>query len=102
MYGCVCMFFSPKTRGNRFLDRLCYLTTDLQSASVLVKGGPSLKPHSSSLLPDVNIWLVTFGFHLHNAIPGFPIPKFDLTQPSLEMKKSQLWDDLPVRNLCLT
>uniref|UniRef100_A0A4W6E928 Teneurin transmembrane protein 3 n=1 Tax=Lates calcarifer TaxID=8187 RepID=A0A4W6E928_LATCA len=39
---------------------------------------------------DVNIWLVTFGFHLHNAIPGFPIPKFDLTQPSLEMKKSQL------------
>lgn len=46
---------------------------------------------------DVNIWLVTFGFHLHNAIPGFPIPKFDLTQPSLEMRKSQLWDDLPVR-----
>ncbi|XP_061736852.1 teneurin-3 isoform X2 [Nerophis ophidion] len=44
---------------------------------------------------DVNIWLVTFGFHLHNAIPGFPIPKFDLTQPSLEMTKSQLWDDLP-------
>ncbi|MEQ2306979.1 Teneurin-3 [Ameca splendens] len=47
---------------------------------------------------DVNIWLVTFGFHLHNAIPGFPIPKFDLTEPSLEMKKSQLWDDLPVSN----
>lgn len=45
---------------------------------------------------DINIWLVTFGFHLHNAIPGFPIPKFDLTEPSLEMKKSQLWDDLPV------
>ncbi|XP_026027902.1 teneurin-3 isoform X9 [Astatotilapia calliptera] len=44
---------------------------------------------------DINIWLVTFGFHLHNAIPGFPIPKFDLIQPSLEMKKSQLWDDLP-------
>ena len=48
-------------------------------------------------MTDINIWLVTFGFHLHNAIPGFPIPKFDLTQPSLEMKKSQLWDDLPVR-----
>uniref|UniRef100_A0A8C7YR34 Teneurin transmembrane protein 3 n=1 Tax=Oryzias sinensis TaxID=183150 RepID=A0A8C7YR34_9TELE len=45
---------------------------------------------------DVNIWLVTFGFHLHNAIPGFPIPKFELRQPSLEMKKSQLWDDLPM------
>lgn len=49
---------------------------------------------------DVNIWLVTFGFHLHNAIPGFPIPKFDLTQPSLEMRKSQLWDDLPVFTAC--
>lgn len=48
---------------------------------------------------DVNIWLVTFGFHLHNAIPGFPIPKSDLTEPSLEMRKSQLWDDLPVRTL---
>uniref|UniRef100_A0A8C7YYA3 Teneurin transmembrane protein 3 n=1 Tax=Oryzias sinensis TaxID=183150 RepID=A0A8C7YYA3_9TELE len=45
---------------------------------------------------NVNIWLVTFGFHLHNAIPGFPIPKFELRQPSLEMKKSQLWDDLPM------
>lgn len=45
---------------------------------------------------DVNIWLVTFGFHLHNAIPGFPFPKSDLTEPSLEMRKSQLWDDLPV------
>ncbi|KAJ8407439.1 hypothetical protein AAFF_G00272960 [Aldrovandia affinis] len=44
---------------------------------------------------DVNTWLVTFGFHLHNAIPGFPIPKFDLTMPSLELQKSQLWDDLP-------
>lgn len=50
-------------------------------------------------LIDVNIWLVTFGFHLHNVIPGFPIPKFDLTQPSLEMRKSQLWDDLPVCHL---
>ncbi|XP_058883492.1 teneurin-3-like isoform X4 [Acipenser ruthenus] len=44
---------------------------------------------------DVNSWLVTFGFHLHNAIPGFPIPKFDLTEPSYELQKSQLWDDLP-------
>uniref|UniRef100_A0A8C7FJ19 Teneurin transmembrane protein 3 n=1 Tax=Oncorhynchus kisutch TaxID=8019 RepID=A0A8C7FJ19_ONCKI len=44
---------------------------------------------------DVNSWLVTFGFHLHNTIPGFPVPKFDLTQPSYELKKSQLWDDLP-------
>uniref|UniRef100_A0A8D3APN0 Teneurin-3 n=1 Tax=Scophthalmus maximus TaxID=52904 RepID=A0A8D3APN0_SCOMX len=46
-------------------------------------------------ITDINIWLVTFGFHLHNAIPGFPIPKTDLTQPSLELTKSQLWDDLP-------
>ncbi|XP_051920619.1 teneurin-3 isoform X7 [Hippocampus zosterae] len=44
---------------------------------------------------DVNSWLVTFGFHLHNTIPGFPVPKFDLSMPSYELKKSQLWDDLP-------
>eukprot|EP00066_Takifugu_rubripes_P021376 XP_011610642.1 PREDICTED: teneurin-3-like [Takifugu rubripes] len=51
--------------------------------------------HVKEYVTDVNIWLVTFGFHLHNAIPGFPIPKSDLTEPSLEMRKSQLWDDLP-------
>lgn len=45
---------------------------------------------------DVNSWLVTFGFHLHNTIPGFPVPKFDLSMPSFELRKSQLWDDLPV------
>lgn len=50
------------------------------------------------LLLDVNSWLVTFGFHLHNAIPGFPVPKFDLTEPSYELVKSQQWDDIPVRN----
>lgn len=50
------------------------------------------------LLLDVNSWLVTFGFHLHNAIPGFPVPKFDLTEPSYELVKSQQWDDVPVRN----
>ncbi|XP_035525860.1 teneurin-3 [Morone saxatilis] len=44
---------------------------------------------------DVNSWLVTFGFHLHNTIPGFPVPKFDLSMPSYELRKSQLWDDLP-------
>uniref|UniRef100_A0A672Q3L8 Teneurin-3 n=1 Tax=Sinocyclocheilus grahami TaxID=75366 RepID=A0A672Q3L8_SINGR len=58
---------------------------------------PISKVHEvKEYVTDVNIWLVTFGFHLHNVIPGFPIPKFDLTQPSLEMRKSQLWDDLPV------
>ncbi|XP_039537458.1 teneurin-3 isoform X5 [Pimephales promelas] len=57
---------------------------------------PISKVHEvKEYVTDVNIWLVTFGFHLHNVIPGFPIPKFDLTQPSLEMSKSQLWDDLP-------
>lgn len=51
------------------------------------------------MLPlDVNSWLVTFGFHLHNAIPGFPVPKFDLTEPSYELVKSQQWEDVPVRN----
>lgn len=49
------------------------------------------------LLLDVNSWLVTFGFHLHNAIPGFPVPKFHLTEPSYELEKSQQWDDVPVR-----
>lgn len=49
-------------------------------------------------LSDVNSWLVTFGFHLHNAIPGFPVPKFDLTEPSYELVKSQQWEDIPVRN----
>ncbi|XP_077464637.1 teneurin-3 isoform X2 [Stigmatopora argus] len=44
---------------------------------------------------DINSWLVTFGFHLHNTIPGFPVPKFDLSMPSYELRKSQLWDDLP-------
>lgn len=48
-------------------------------------------------LSDVNSWLVTFGFHLHNAIPGFPVPKFDLTEPSYELVKSQQWEDIPVR-----
>ena len=44
----------------------------------------------------MNSWLVTFGFHLHNTIPGFPVPKFDLSMPSYELSKSQRWDDLPV------
>ncbi|XP_043918466.1 teneurin-3 isoform X3 [Protopterus annectens] len=44
---------------------------------------------------DVNSWLVTFGFHLHNSIPGFPIPKFDINVPSYELMKSQQWDDVP-------
>lgn len=48
---------------------------------------------------DVNSWLVTFGFHLHNTIPGFPVPKFDLSMPSYELRKSQLWDDLPVSKM---
>lgn len=48
---------------------------------------------------DVNSWLVTFGFHLHNTIPGFPVPKFDLSMPSYELRKSQRWDDLPVGKL---
>lgn len=48
---------------------------------------------------DVNSWLVTFGFHLHNTIPGYPVPKFDLSMPSYELRKSQRWDDLPVRKI---
>uniref|UniRef100_A0A8C1W1X2 Si:dkey-237h12.3 n=1 Tax=Cyprinus carpio TaxID=7962 RepID=A0A8C1W1X2_CYPCA len=45
-------------------------------------------------LTDVNSWLVTFGFHLHNSIPGFPIPISEMTQTSYELAKSQVWDDL--------
>ncbi|XP_030624718.1 teneurin-3 isoform X2 [Chanos chanos] len=44
---------------------------------------------------DVNNWLVTFGFHLHNTIPGFPAPVSQLNQPSFELMKSQQWDELP-------
>ncbi|KAI2656908.1 Teneurin-3 [Labeo rohita] len=40
-------------------------------------------------LTDVNSWLVTFGFHLHNSIPGFPIPISEMTQASYELAKSQ-------------
>ncbi len=45
---------------------------------------------------DVNSWLVTFGFHLHNSIPGFPVPISEMTQASYELAKSQVWDDLTV------
>lgn len=54
-----------------------------------------------SFLKDINSWLVTFGFHLHNTIPGFPVPKFDLSMPSYELRKSQRWDDLPVGEMNL-
>uniref|UniRef100_A0AAR2K6H4 Teneurin transmembrane protein 3 n=1 Tax=Pygocentrus nattereri TaxID=42514 RepID=A0AAR2K6H4_PYGNA len=47
-------------------------------------------------IKDVNSWLVTFGFHLHNSIPGFPVPKFGMTQASYELTKTDVWDDLPV------
>ncbi|XP_059765675.1 teneurin-3 isoform X2 [Balaenoptera ricei] len=60
---------------------------------------PASKIHDvKDYITDVNSWLVTFGFHLHNAIPGFPVPKFDLTEPSYELVKSQQWDDVPVRD----
>ncbi|XP_029437000.1 teneurin-3 isoform X1 [Rhinatrema bivittatum] len=57
---------------------------------------PASKIHDvKDYITDINSWLVTFGFHLHNAIPGFPVPKFDLTEPSYELLKSQQWDDIP-------
>ncbi|KAL7886277.1 hypothetical protein AOLI_G00065720 [Acnodon oligacanthus] len=46
-------------------------------------------------IKDVNSWLVTFGFHLHNSIPGFPVPKFGMTRASYELTKTDVWDDLP-------
>lgn len=39
---------------------------------------------------------MTFGFYLHNSIPGFQHPKLDLTESSYELIKSQQWDDVPV------
>uniref|UniRef100_A0A4W3GN87 Teneurin transmembrane protein 3 n=1 Tax=Callorhinchus milii TaxID=7868 RepID=A0A4W3GN87_CALMI len=42
---------------------------------------------------DVNTWLLTFGFQLHNVIPGFPIPRQGVSEPSYELVKSQEWDD---------
>ncbi|XP_073499599.1 teneurin-3 isoform X15 [Phyllobates terribilis] len=44
---------------------------------------------------DINSWLMTFGFYLHNSIPGFQHPKVDLSEPSYELMKSQQWDDVP-------
>uniref|UniRef100_A0A8B9K8X7 Si:dkey-237h12.3 n=1 Tax=Astyanax mexicanus TaxID=7994 RepID=A0A8B9K8X7_ASTMX len=45
-------------------------------------------------ITDVNCWLVTFGFHLHNSIPGFPVPNSGMTQPFYELTKSDVWEDL--------
>lgn len=45
---------------------------------------------------DVNTWLVVFGFHLHNSIPGFPRPNSGMTRVSYELDKSEIWDNLPV------
>uniref|UniRef100_A0A8B9KB38 Si:dkey-237h12.3 n=1 Tax=Astyanax mexicanus TaxID=7994 RepID=A0A8B9KB38_ASTMX len=41
-------------------------------------------------ITDVNCWLVTFGFHLHNSIPGFPVPNSGMTQPFYELTKSDV------------
>ncbi|XP_078252785.1 teneurin-3-like isoform X2 [Rhinoraja longicauda] len=46
-------------------------------------------------ITDVNSWLLTFGFQLHNVIPGFPVPRQGMEEPSYELVKSQEWDDVP-------
>jgi hypothetical protein len=50
--------------------------------------------------PDVNSWLLTFGFQLHNVIPGYPKPDTDAMEPSYELKhtqmKTQEWDNSKV------
>lgn len=50
--------------------------------------------------PDVNSWLLTFGFQLHNVIPGYPKPDTDATEPSYELihtqMKTQEWDNSKV------
>lgn len=51
-------------------------------------------------LPDVNSWLLTFGFQLHNVIPGYPKPDMDAMEPSYELvhtqMKTQEWDNSKV------
>uniref|UniRef100_A0A6I8PGC2 Teneurin transmembrane protein 4 n=1 Tax=Ornithorhynchus anatinus TaxID=9258 RepID=A0A6I8PGC2_ORNAN len=48
-------------------------------------------------MTDVNSWLRTFGFQLHNVIPGFPGPDVTATEPSYELTRTQTrtreWDD---------
>lgn len=55
---------------------------------------------SASLHPDVNSWLLTFGFQLHNVIPGYPKPDTDAMEPSYELMhtqmKTQEWDNSKV------
>lgn len=63
--------------------------------------GRSLTRHiSASLHPDVNSWLLTFGFQLHNVIPGYPKPDTDAMEPSYELvhtqMKTQEWDNSKV------
>ncbi|XP_041440534.1 teneurin-4 isoform X7 [Xenopus laevis] len=48
-------------------------------------------------MTDVNSWLLTFGFQLHNVIPGYPKPDIDAMEPSYELintqMKTQEWDN---------
>ncbi|KAM7330492.1 hypothetical protein ACRRTK_009681 [Alexandromys fortis] len=48
-------------------------------------------------MTDVNSWLLTFGFQLHNVIPGYPKPDTDAMEPSYELvhtqMKTQEWDN---------
>ncbi|KAM5223725.1 teneurin-4 isoform 13-T14 [Hipposideros larvatus] len=48
-------------------------------------------------MTDVNSWLLTFGFQLHNVIPGYPKPDMDAMEPSYELihtqMKTQEWDN---------
>ncbi|XP_067842362.1 teneurin-4 isoform X6 [Heptranchias perlo] len=47
-------------------------------------------------MTDVNSWLLTFGFQLHNVIPGYPKPETSSMEPSYELHntqvKTQQWD----------
>ncbi|XP_077197423.1 teneurin-4 isoform X3 [Paroedura picta] len=48
-------------------------------------------------MTDVNSWLLTFGFQLHNVIPGYPKPDVEAVEPSYELTHTQLktqeWDN---------
>lgn len=48
-------------------------------------------------MTDVNSWLLTFGFQLHNVIPGYPRKETSAMEPSYELLntqvKTQQWDN---------
>lgn len=79
-------------------SQLCHQS--LPTHGPWAKGRLLTRHISASLHPDVNSWLLTFGFQLHNVIPGYPKPDTDAMEPSYELvhtqMKTQEWDNSKV------